>query len=308
MALLPNGSEFKFDRGAEQGEPLGAVKAVLPLGDARGRIAAREVSRGTCDEWYIDDGQLVCAPAAFDPWLRAFDAEIDLIGATRGRGNDVKSVARVICPPERAHEFDGWATEYVKATCKVAEPNSPTVTLGAAIGTADDIRAAAKDVTSKVLKKRQAIASLECSSAELVLTRRCADVGNVNYWLRCYGDVLRGLAAQDFDKDLRAAVEESLGGQIPDTAWWQAGVGVADGGLGLRSANDTALSAFAGSRVASRPMVEHLMSHIEAAGLGCVSRLMDLYDQRIGAALRDLLGSLPGEVAVDVREAVPRKI
>ena len=32
--ILPDSAAFKFDRGAEQGETFGAVKAVPPLGDA----------------------------------------------------------------------------------------------------------------------------------------------------------------------------------------------------------------------------------------------------------------------------------
>ena len=81
--VLADGSEHSFNRGAEQGEPLGSLKAALPLGDARGRVAATRPQR-VCDEWYIDDGQLVCAPAMLDPWLRAFDAELETLGASRG--------------------------------------------------------------------------------------------------------------------------------------------------------------------------------------------------------------------------------
>ena len=36
VTLLPDGTPFKFNQGAEQGEPLGPIKAALPLGDAVG--------------------------------------------------------------------------------------------------------------------------------------------------------------------------------------------------------------------------------------------------------------------------------
>ena len=55
----------------------------------------------------MDDGQLVCAPEAYDPWLRAFDAEIAKFRATRGQGSKVKSLARLIYPDGRVEEFQG---------------------------------------------------------------------------------------------------------------------------------------------------------------------------------------------------------
>ncbi len=252
--VLPDGAAFRFNRGAEQGEPLGSVKAVLPLGEARGKVAARGAEfRGACDEWFIDDGTLICAPGLLDPWLRAFDAELARIGATRGQGDNVKSTVRLVCAPERAAEAAGWDTQYVRATCKVTSPNSPVKSLGATVGEVAAVQSSAMKVCDKISSKRRAISSLGHCAAELVLTRRCADVGNMNYWLRCYGDILTDAPAARFDKDLRAALEESVGGSIPDTAWWQAGIRVDQGGLGLRSAVDMALPAFIGSRVASMP-------------------------------------------------------
>ena len=59
----------------------------------------------------------------------------------------------------------------------------------------------------------------------------------MNYWLRCYGDRLRGAATERFDADLRASVEETLSGPLSDTAWWQSSLGVLDSGLGLRTAH-----------------------------------------------------------------------
>ena len=41
VMVLSDCSEYTFDRGAEQGEPLGSLKAALPLGDARGRSDSR---------------------------------------------------------------------------------------------------------------------------------------------------------------------------------------------------------------------------------------------------------------------------
>ena len=301
--VLADGSEHSFNRGAEQGGPLGSLKAALPLGNARGRVAATRPQR-VCDEWYIDDDQLVCAPAMLDPLLRAFDAELETLGASRGTGPDVKSSARLVCPAERVNEFERWASEYVRQSCKIHEANAPAVALGAIIGDDSSIRQGAVETCRKIQQKRAAIACLEHAPSELILTRRCADVGNINYWLRCYGDRLRGTASERFDADLRAAVEETLGGPLADVAWWQANLGVSDSGLGMKTAHDTALPAFIGSRIASRPLVRCMFTHIETAELGIAQVLLDAYDTRTAAAVEMLVTDLPPDAEQEIRDIV----
>ena len=132
--FLPDGTEFNIDRGAEQGDPYGCIEATLPLGEARKRAVEKPQiaeKRGACDEWYIDDGQLICKPEVLDPWLRALDTELSRTGDTRGSGEDVKSTVRLVCPLDQAHRYDGWATEYVRSTCKVGQTNSPVFAQGA---------------------------------------------------------------------------------------------------------------------------------------------------------------------------------
>ena len=68
-------------------------------------------SKGVCDEWFLDDGQVFVRPWSFDGWLKALDAALASFGATRGcvaHGN-AKSSSRLLCPPERMLEFQGWA-------------------------------------------------------------------------------------------------------------------------------------------------------------------------------------------------------
>eukprot|EP00973_Karenia_brevis_P058075 8085470-Karenia_brevis.AAC.1 len=52
--------------------------------------------------------------------------------------DSVKSVARMIGPQAAVESAgNGWATDYVRNTCVVLPPNSPTQVLGAAVGDAD---------------------------------------------------------------------------------------------------------------------------------------------------------------------------
>jgi len=111
VTVLDDGTEFPFDRGAEQGEPFGLVKASLPLGDALERVEGRaESPQKVCQRWYMDDGVLVCSPKDFSPWLRVFDEEIQKIGVTRGSGQDVKSEAKLVCKSGEEHLLSGWDT------------------------------------------------------------------------------------------------------------------------------------------------------------------------------------------------------
>ena len=80
----------------------------------------------------------------FDRWLRALDSALASFGATRGRialGN-AKSSARLLCPPERFHEFSGWDTAYVRDTVVVLSPDAGATALGSAFGTREQINAA----------------------------------------------------------------------------------------------------------------------------------------------------------------------
>ena len=126
VTTLPSGCEFSTDRGAEQGDVLGTIQSALVLGDARAShlqdfLSSPFEQKGVCDEWFVDDGQCFVRPMLFDRWLRALDSALAPFGATRGRialGN-AKSSARLLCPPERFHEFSGWDTAYVCDTVVV---------------------------------------------------------------------------------------------------------------------------------------------------------------------------------------------
>ena len=87
VTILPDGSELNFNRGAEQGESLVPIKAVLNLGDGRSRLVEAEPQLShVCDEWYMDDGQVVCKPLFFSRWLERFDSELQRIGAAQRVG------------------------------------------------------------------------------------------------------------------------------------------------------------------------------------------------------------------------------
>ena len=105
-----------------------------------------------------------------------------------------------------------------------------------------------------------------------------------------------------FDNNLRAAVETTLGGDLPDTSWQQATTGVTHGGLGLRSAETTALAAFVASRFTSRPLVTTMVQHYVAATGEQFDKIMSAYDSRTEDALITLVSTLPPDVGLGIVE------
>ena len=108
---------------------------------------------------------------------------------------------------------------------------------------------------------------LDDAPSELVLLRRCADVCKVTHLLRACGPQVAEDALGEYDAVLRATLERTLGGDIPEAAALQATAAVSDGGLGMRRATDVAAPALIASCVQTRPFVRHLFGQLAGFGL-----------------------------------------
>ena len=170
-----------MNRGAGQGDALGSYQAAATQAHSRAAWANESSGarmKGACDEWYIDDGQLVIRPMLLDQWLRAFDSAISSYGATRrtiADGN-AKSSRRLYCPSDQLQTIQGWCTEYVSSTMRVLTIDEETAALGAPFGGADVLDTVVGQVLKKICDKRLAITSIGHAATEMVLTRRCAAV------------------------------------------------------------------------------------------------------------------------------------
>lgn len=123
----------------------------------------------------MDDGQIFIEANLVDSFLCILDQELDLIGATRGTGDDMKSIARLIVSENAIAEYgDGWITDDIRASCKLPGNNSAAHLLGADIGGSAICRAQFAQRCEEVAQLRDSISSLGESSVELVLSRRCA--------------------------------------------------------------------------------------------------------------------------------------
>eukprot|EP00973_Karenia_brevis_P048732 6761919-Karenia_brevis.AAC.1 len=92
----------------------------------------------------------------------------------------------------------------------VLPPNSPTEVLGAAIGDADAAAVQFQAAVSKAVAAHEAIHLVGDAGTELVLLRKCADIGKVMFQLRTCGDMLPVDLLEQFDKSMRAALERLL--------------------------------------------------------------------------------------------------
>ena len=217
---LPGGGTLLVDRGAEQGDPLGSLYCGLVIALTMERVRRKlEETLGEkpalADAWFMDDGQVFCKPELVDDFLRELDEELARVGATRGEGDHVKSVARLVGSEEDvAMVGHDWITERVRRTCKLPGNNSPIHVLGVDIG--DD---AARDeqfqtTTKTVACGRDQLSSIGDSATELVLTRRCADVWKVTHLLRAHGQAVQKESLKAFGDDLDKALALAIAGPL----------------------------------------------------------------------------------------------
>ena len=116
---------------------------------------------------------------------------------------NMKSSARLLCPPERMLKFQGWGTPYVHDTVTVLSRDSGTTTQGSAFGSRAQIIAPAWESMRACDGMRSAITGVDHASTEMVLTRQCADVSKLTYHMRINGDLLDRDLLASFDGQLR---------------------------------------------------------------------------------------------------------
>ena len=308
---LPSGRLHHAGRGAEQGDPHGSLQAGLVLARRVRRATAivnstRWGREGYFSFWFADDGQVFCRPIQLDGFLGALDDELAAAGATRGVMPDCKSVVRLVGHPDALRAFEGsaeadhWLTDRVRATCRIQEPNSDVLVLGAALGSPAAREAQFIEKVGALTELHGALATLGDAPVEMVLGRKCADVSRVSYLMRLGGSSLSEHVVSQHDAEQQRFLGDVLGGGIHDLAFTQAAAGVRDGGLGFRSAAQMRLLAYLASRIEARPFVARIMRDMAESGVG-ITGCMDRYDAQIEDALAEFLSGLPPGRAVEVR-------
>jgi len=279
----------------EQGDPLGGLLTSAVILDAvegaRADLAAQGVE--FFDVWYLDDGQLFCDERDVDAILQALDARFAAVGATRGSGPRVKSVARVLGSGDVPHPR-AWITPYVADTC--ATPADDVAHLTHVLGVDADARDEAptamteqfRQACRKVAAVHERFPDLEDAPAEFTLLRSCAGVCKVTHLLRSVGPDIDAEALAEFDDVVMAALGRALASEVPPLPRLQAGLPTSQAGLGLASAVELATAAFVAARTEARPMACYLLEGL-AGVVGDLPAFLEDYGGALGDARRLLL-------------------
>ena len=231
FVILPCGKTVRSNRGAEQGDPLGSLYCGVALIETveqtrvRMRAALGIESNIFFDAWFMDDGQIVLQPQHVHLFLTIFDEELKKLGAIRGSvpvGGDtseLKSVAKLVGHPDSIAEIGtGWATSYVRSTCRVAANNGDGHVLGVDFGPVGVTTSQFNGCVDDVSNLHTAISNIGDAGSELVLLRRCADVCKMTHLLRAAGQSVAETSLQNFDAQLDRALSMKLGGSLRSEA------------------------------------------------------------------------------------------
>ena len=80
-------------------------------------------------------------------------------------------------------------------------------------------------IVAKVTKLHGAIDFVCDPAVELILKRKCADVGKVMYTLRANGDLFTSSELETYDELMRDSLGRTLGGDVSEHGWMQATCG-----------------------------------------------------------------------------------
>ena len=298
--LLPDGTWYSCDRGAEQGDPLGPVYCALAL------LGPAEAARSAAgcevwDGWFMDDGQVLVQPAGVSKYLSTFDAELAAIGGTRVSEGAFKSTA-YLCSnrPLDSTVSEEWQSA-AGATCKILS-GPPAKVLGVGIE-ADSASAQFSTACASVAAACRALPDVNDPAVELALLRISTNVCRVNHLLRALGPTVPLADILGLDETIEQSLGTTLGGPIRGLALERASLGARDGGLGLRRAREVQLPAFLASRTESRALATDLAGSLPAK---LQASLFAVWDMEVATALtawQDELGAGTSAVAVQMLAA-----
>ena len=108
------------------------------------------------------------------------------------------------------------------------------------------------------------LADLDNPQVALHLLRSCLGQCKIAHLLRTLPPGSASESFLLFDSNLRSSLESILCSSLDSTAWHQATLPICLGGLGIRSAANSSLPAFLGSRFSSRDIFDHLTAQIHS--------------------------------------------
>ena len=254
-----------------------------------------EVQQGGAllDAWYLDDGDILTFPNMVAPYLRAFDEVNAHVGALR---NLTKTEVILYTSPDDLHKHHTeWDWDFVRsqATVRFADDLEGITTLGVVNGQSAAIEAQVAQKAQIVATMYQRAELCQDAQTEHVLGRQSLGVCRLNHLLRVHGHHLhkQGKDLQRFDDATFSAMSRLFPGITPEGRV-QASLAAAKGGLGWRSATDSALAANLAALIAATPKVHSLAQDAAKAGLLPLGILEAAFRQRLDHVRKDFFASL----------------
>jgi len=119
--------------------------------------------------------------------------------------------------------------------------------LGAPFGTAAFCTAHTQKRHNKAKELLRRLVGMQETQCSLLLLRHCGAFNKLAYSMRTVPVTLHNHALKEFDNEIRAALTTLADADVDQRAWQQAQLGIKRGGLGLRSTQERASSAFLAS-------------------------------------------------------------
>ena len=221
---------------------------------------------GIADFWYLDDGDILCDPRLVPALIQHYDPADAEVG---GKRNIPKSEVLYYATAAELEEHEAeWQVDTVRTLASVRTANDSGMTLGVVTGSLAKIEEQLERKADVIRAMQERVAVTNDVQTQHVLNRECLGVGKVNHILRVHGDQLaqEGTSLAKFDVAMRTEMDRLFPG-LTDEGRQQATLAAAKGGLGWRTATDTARPANLGALTMAKPKVEYMARMAVHAGL-----------------------------------------
>ena len=257
--------------GVQQGCPLGPLFFSLLMAEARGLAIQRAAERHPeltpldFEAWYLDDGTVAGPTDAVIAYIEALEEVCASFNLQFNRGK-----CEVIS--NNGEPLPDFFADTIQRSVDDFE------LLGVPCGNDESAVRTCSNLADKVERRVMCVAQLADPQVVYALLRHCGGFPLSNFLARAVGPLGRDAFAR-IDKAVLTAFQEGVTDICDPIARKALCLPAGKGGMGLRSAEDSAPLAFVGAVVAARALRHHLVTPV------CAERLDAAPDPRIDAAL-----------------------